>query len=384
MAETKPEFIHKELLQMRDITLNLETPAKPDVEDLLADTSWGTPGGTVYSNINARAAVRAMINPFYLTLRKSDQLMGCFGLSGRLTQEQNEELPYWLLRFFSIQKSVRQKDIDHSNKDKSREARKGEGNSMVKKVAGRFFSKPEGLELYGKSSEKSIIIALIEKENERSLGMSDSMGFTPIRQFRTLAVSRFFPKADKDAGLIKEEEKVEMLEKLNETYKNHCLYFKEHLFLTGKYYVLRKNGKIVAGLVANPAAWKMEELPGLTGKLAMNVVPKIPLLSRMFNPHHWRFLGMEGFYYEPGQINYLHTLMESVMKMTGYYAGLFWLDNNGQQFRDFMATKKKLGILNNFQNETPAEVVGRFNNIPEETIEGMKNKPAYISATDII
>jgi len=57
-----------------------------------------------------------------------------------------------------------------------------------------------------------------------------------------------------------------------------------------KYYVLKEGGEIIAGVSAIPSVYKVYDVPGIWGWVIMSILPKAPLLRRLFKPGEFRHL----------------------------------------------------------------------------------------------
>jgi hypothetical protein len=232
-----------------------------------------------------------------------------------------------------------------------------------------------------KEGDKHIMYAFLESMNERSKNLISQAGYEYVRSFLTVAFSRFSPGKDNRVSKLKEEEKPEILELLSDYYKNHSLFTTEYSFYGDKYYVLKEEGKIIAGVSAIPGIHKIYDIPGIWGRVIMNLLPRVPYYRRLFSPGEFRYLVFDAIYCKKGYEKNLATLFESVCASEGYYTGLTWLDDRSYLY-DKMRTEVNMGALNRMLNAKPGLVYIRFLNFDEKEKDGFYEAPAYISGFD--
>jgi hypothetical protein len=254
--------------------------------------------------------------------------------------------------------------------------------SFIKQQIFGLFAHPEVLAPPLPNTKRAIGYAYVESENQRSLQICSAFGFQKVRSFRTLPFSRFFPKKDSGLSKIKPEEQEEALQAVSRYYEDHNLFFPDHLFHGDHYYVLKRGGKMVAGLRVMPVNWVINHLPGFSGKLTLHLVPHLPLLSRLFNPQDFKFAAFEGLFSLPGHEAEVFTLMESVLADLKLHTGMLWLDDESEMYRFFL-NSGQLGLLHQLEKPSPVNILIRFGESESETVADYQNAPAYISALDM-
>jgi hypothetical protein len=181
---------------------------------------------------------------------------------------------------------------------------------------------------------------------------------------------------------IAEEEKAVMLGRLMDQYKETNFFFTSHVFHIGDYYVFEKENEIVAGLQAISDHWVVQNLPGVSGKLIMALLPSMPLLSRLFNPRDFKLALFEGIFVKPGHEADLFRLMESVLADMGLHTAFIPADSESPLF-EIVHQPHKLGLLNRLVSETPVQLIARFQGFSEAEVAAFREQPAYISAFDM-
>lgn len=366
--------MEKALLELRDLRLLLRDHPDERAIALLERTVWGSEGGANYLHLGTRDKIRATPNAYWMTLEKGDQLLGNFTFVGRNAFSAGVSYPSWYIRYFSLAEHLRVKGKRETEKPMR-------ADNFLRKAASRIFQDPSDLKIHGVEDDRAVFYAFVELTNARSQEMCASMGFQPLRKFNTTTFSRFYPKPHARVERTQAKDHAEVLEKTTEFYKDHSLFFSDHILMGNQHFVYRENGKIVAGVQAHPAHWVVDHLPGFTGNLIVKIAPYIPFLRRVFNPKSFRFVAFEGLFHLPGKEQFIPSLLESVLALMGHRAGLLWLDTEDP----LQATLKKvgrLGVLNKLKDDLPADVIGRFHAIPDQEVLALKNKPIYISGYD--
>jgi len=223
--------------------------------------------------------------------------------------------------------------------------------------------------------------AYVESRNERSRNMINQSGYEYIRSFLTVAFSRFNPKTKPAVSRLTPEEEPAMAALLDEQYRDYSFYTDEFSFLDHRYYVLRRNGEIVAGVGAIPAQYRVVNVPGLWGWLMMKALPHTPLFRRLFHPEAFRYVILNAIYCRKGSEDLLPDLFEAVCAEEGYNTALTWLDDHSMLF-EMLRTNRRMGALNRMLNAKPGLVYALFSGFTPAETEKFYDSPAYISGFD--
>jgi hypothetical protein len=368
-------FTHKEL------EVKVTDYANEGMLDILNHAVQGSEGGMRFQlqNIPARiAAYKDQIR--FVSLYRNNKITGTVGSCYRMTGQGNLRYPSSHLRYLAFH-SVYQSDI--SWKKRTKEIIKPEKDDTFKQKTLEIFSKPHLLDFKQvNENDKHIMYAFIESMNERSKNLVSQAGYEYIRSFLTVAFSRFSPKADSRVSRIStpvEKKKMESL--LLEYYRGHSFFSTDYAFYGDKYYVLKEEGEIIAGVSAIPSSYKIYDIPGIWGWIYMKVLPRAPYFKRLFHPEEFRHLVFDAIYCKKGKEKLLADLFESVCASEGFFTGLTWIDDRSDLY-DKLRSGVKMGALNRMLNAKPGLVYARFLNLTDKEKEYFYDAPAYISGFD--
>jgi hypothetical protein len=349
--------------------IEIEPKPADDVVDLLKNNVLGTPGKSMrYQQLRVIEKLDHINCPHFANIRKRDSIVGTCCFCERETGNDQKTLKSFYIRFFSFKEQYRKRTFNIKAGNKFNGRLKQEVKDLL-----------EGHGLINNSSE-AFFYAYVDPNNERSSRLCEEFGFIDLREFSTLSFSRFFPKKDTKVSRITKAEKPEVFELIKSEYKNHCLVSFENLFYKDNYYLLRnENGEILAGVQANLENWKIIEMPGISGKLILNLIPRIPLLKKLFN-RDFNFVAFETIICKSGFENKLSTLFESILADLKVNSALFWVDNQSDIYKKLNSLD--LGFISKVNKEVKAKVIGKFLNMNDNDINKIKNSPAYISSFD--
>jgi hypothetical protein len=343
---------------------------------LLQETVWGTPGGMRYMHVEGLEKARNLGNPWFLVLEKKQAATGvlCLDLSPLMNDLPKPNAFY--IRYFSVSEGLRRK----TKVEEAAEAKESKGQGLFKRFSKGFFDKPEQL-MAITGIEEALLYAYVEKENARSLEMVMQMGLMPVGEFKTWVFSRFFPKARAQARRMRPDERAKVKAKLEEAYSRHAFFTWDGIFYKDNFFVWEENGEIFAGLQAHDVRWKILEMPGRLGKVIVNVLPKVPLISRLVNPPKHHFAAVEGIFCKAGEEAKLQLLLESVMVELGCHSAVMWWDVKDPLLQRLKG-KVKWGLLQRLKDDLPVNVMAKQIGLEGPAEVGTLQSPIYISAYD--
>jgi hypothetical protein len=368
------------VFKYKDLEVRVSDHVNEEILYLLDHTIQGSEGGMRYSLQNVSPRIEAYGDKIrFVSLYKKNQVTGTIGSCFRISGQGNLLYPSTYLRYLAMQSTYQ---LERGWKKRRKKALVPEREDSFKQKTLEIFNKPHLLDLHDvKEGDKHIMYAFLESMNERSKNLISQAGYEYVRSFLTVAFSRFSPGKDNRVSKLKEEEKPEIIGLLSDYYKNHSLFTTEYSFYGDKYYVLKEEGKIIAGVSAIPGIHKIYDIPGIWGRVIMNLLPRVPYYRRLFSPGEFRYLVFDAIYCKKGHEKNLATLFESVCASEGYYTGLTWLDDRSYLY-DKMRTEVNMGALNRMLNAKPGLVYIRFLNFDEKEKDGFYEAPAYISGFD--
>jgi RimJ/RimL family protein N-acetyltransferase len=342
----------------KELTIELTNEINPDIQTLLWEMKWGT-NGPIYQKISNAEKDENIFQPYFMQLKKSGELIGMCTVSKRPIWFGEEEIMAAYLQHFSVKKEFQGQKY----------------SQLLIDTAKQYFENDIRIPFIG--------YAYIEGSNIRSQKAAQFIGYDPVRNFKTILFSRLFPKKNSNVRRYKTAEKPIILNQLKSFYKNHGFVHFTNTFHKDNYFILEREGQIVAGVQAYPVEWKILDMPGFTGKLIMNIVPKIPILGRLFQPKQHRFLVFDSLFCESGKEQDLIQLLEATLAEMQHYSGLLWLDTKDKLFINLEALNQ-WGLLDKVEGKLPVTTIAKIHHLPKDKIEQFKQMPMYIAGFDNI
>ncbi len=341
-------------------TLLVEREPSAGVTNLLLNNTIGTPGNSmVYRHCKTQVKLQHLPEPYFVSLRKKEAVLATCCFCKR--EEKGTTLFY--VRYFSFDEKFRKRGGQYLESP--------EKNSVIRNDIHQLLSGS----YFGQTSPGNIFYAYLDPQNERSRRLTEEFGFRRVGSFASMVFSRLSPRSVASAGALSANEWAAFKEELTAFYRSHRFFTLENLFYQGNYFVLKEHGEIVAGLQANPEEWRVLEMPGIGGKLLMNVFPRFKPLQKIFSPQY-RFLSLEGIYYKSGKERALEKLFEHVLHHFGVYSAVICLDTTSPVYR--FAKKLDFGLMGMLKKEKLMDVVVKENG-PVISTTG----PFYISCFDV-
>lgn len=371
-----------ELLKYLKLSISVEKEPSKDVKGLLANTILGTPGKLRYCHTSFNTKLPFLGRIYFIVLKKSDKLLGCIAFSQRSTLYKEDTVNSWYVRYFSIRAPLRAKSYKQK-KRKSQVKERPHRDNLLKLTTQKFFDDPTMLDdQIGNDPGGDLVYAYVEKENARSWGFTELIGFETVGRIHTSFFSRFSPKIDPHVHSIVKNDKEVILSGLREFYLEHTFYTEHNIFFGDNYLVWKENGEIVAGCQANPEVWKLVDYPGFLNKLFLNVLIRLPILSKRFDPGYFKFTAIEGIWYKKGFEKCLLPLFESACAFHDLYLAIIWLDSKSQLYSTIRHLGQ-LGIMDKFIKSAVGDIRVKFINWSEEDKQYYYKHPAYISCFDM-
>ena len=175
----------------------------------------------------------------------------------------------------------------------------------------------------------------------------------------------------------------EVLTLLKKQFEEHAIVQFNSIFLHDNYFVIRENGEIVAGCQFHRVHWVINRMPGMMGKVLMNVIPLIPVLNKLFNPKKFEFLGFEGIYVKPGFENKLVELFEGLLAKEKLKSAMYWMGKSCP-VRKRILENSKTGLIHSFIKESDVFIMAAFHDLNDEEISDLKSRPLFVSGFDYI
>ena len=313
-------------------------------------------------------------------LRKSGKMLGSVGFVGRQVSMNGISFDSWLIRYFSIKAPMR--SVPKKRKEKS-DLKSEEKRSTV---LGRFiqpvFADPSQLREKGPDPDQpSIIYALIEQNNLRSMNFSSQMGLETIGEVVGFTFSRIFPRRSGRMERLPVEEYEQMLSKITEYYREYTLFVADPIFKHGNYFVIRESGRIVAGIQYYPVTWKILDFGSSSVNRIAGLLSRLRWFRKRYNSEEMRLIALDGIYCEDGFEATLYELMEGVLNEAGVYVAMIMADT-GSGIYQLFRSKRRFGILHRLLGSQKADIRARFINIPQGIRQQFISRPTYIPTYD--
>jgi len=230
------------LLTYHNLTVDVETSPGEELMEHMRQTVMGQPGGLQYHHSNLEEKMKSGDENYFMYLRKSGKMLGSVGFCGKPTVTNGFAHDSWLIRYFSIKAPIK----GLPNKKKSKAELQDENKRTT--VLGRFiqpvFADPEQLRgEAGKESQPSIVFAIIDQSNLRSMNFSSQMGLETVGSMAGFSFSRLKPKHSERLEQAKESEHAAILDQIRAYYKDYTLFYDQSIFNNNDYYFIKEGGE---------------------------------------------------------------------------------------------------------------------------------------------
>ncbi len=346
-----------EIIYAKDqLVITVSKQASKEAIALLKRTVYGT-HGPKYQHTGQEKKCLHIADPYFFNLWVNENLAGAYCLSGRVVNIKIGKMKSYYGRYLTIHPQY---------------MGKGYGQ-LLKRKAVEYMEKV--------NKQPYLLYSYIEEHNQRSLKISENEGFLSIGKLDTVIFSRLYPKKDKRFQRLNSSELIHMLGLLEEAYKDYCLVNFEQVYYEQNYFILKDQGEIIAGVQANPIEWRIIDLPGLSGKIIIKIVPKIPIVKRLINPNKYQFVALEALYFKAGREADLFKLLESVIAHFQYTSALIVLDEKASICK-LLKDSGKLGIMNSLKSNISTLVMIQANGFDAINIKAHESQPIYTSSFD--
>lgn len=341
-----------------EVTLTQEFEFTPEIIDFLDSVTWGTED-TLYEHKRTQERIDSMYDPVLIVLRVGDQLAGMVVIERRLVHNVSFDCKAFYFRYLATKVNFR--------------------NRRYVGVFGRKLI----TKLRDAEKDKSFYYAYVESTNHRSMNYLKKIGYKEISTIRTMGFSRFFPRIDKRMRILDMDKKEEVIRLLKTYYRNHRLVHFNHIIQGTPYFALYEDDEIIAGVQPHPATWVVRNIPLRGGKILIRLLPYIPMIRSLFNPHKFQFIAFEGFYVKKGREEVLPKLFESVLAHFKLKSAMMWFDQVDPLY-DKLVAMGKMGLLHHFARSAETRLMGMPENLTPEEKEIVVHGPYYTAGFDFV
>ena len=343
------------------------TVAPQSVIDLLKNTLIGTEG-SLYQLLDTSEKIHRLDQPHFFYIERHQKALGTVTICERNVNLTHHVKQGLYIRYFAFD------PMFHGSGNKARER-----NSIFDQHWKKIFE-TGNLNDTESDIKSTFFWAYIDPQNLRSFRMNERFGFESAGSFETIAYSRFRPKKSMDVSRMRSDEKSETLAMIRDFYKDYCFFSDVHLFEQDQFFVLKKDGKIVAGIQANPARFKIISLPGLGGKIALKLFPALPFMRSIIYPAENKFLATEGLFWLPGYAHCVDELLAGVLAEMNHHVLMIWEDKTSHRIKSL---KLKWGLLQRIKKNNEVNIVLKTVNLPPHEEKILRSAPKYLSGFDM-
>jgi hypothetical protein len=367
------------LLTYHDLTVEVETTPPRELLDHIHGTTLGQPGSFRYQHVDLVDRLHAPGENYFMFLRKNGKMMGSVGFVGRHSQSGGVKHDSWMIRYFSIKAPLRA--VPKKRKEKADLRDENKRTTVLGRFIQPVFAHPSQLRGEEDAEKPSIVYALIDQKNLRSMNFSAQMGMETVGEVANFSFSRLKPRRSERLEQLPDSDKGEMVLLLKEFYSDYNLFYSNPLFKNQGYYVIRESGRVVAGIQEYPVSWRIVDYGSVLVNSLMRVLTRIPWVRSRVGSDELKMLAFDGIYCEPGYEKVLYELMEAVLARKGRYLAMLMMDQKSGLYQIFRKYGH-LGPLHRVLGTFMADIRVRFINIPAEAKNQFLAQPTYIPTYD--
>lgn len=343
---------HTVLFQNDTLQLVVKPVADAAVADLLKTIVYGA-HGIRYRHSGQELKIGQFRNPLYFHLFVDGILQGFYCLDRRTVTVPWGTVDGFYGRYLAVSEAFR-----------------GQGYGRLLKTEAVKYVESQ-------CTPPFLFYSYIEEKNVRSMRLSVQGGFASYGRLKTFVFRRLSPRADPRVSRIPSADLLAFLPQLNGAYATYGLKTNVRIGYRGNYFGLKEGAEWVAGVQANPVSWLFLNMPGASGWIMMNVLPRLPWLNRLFSPAY-RFLALEGLYVQPGKEQLLTPLLESILASFQLNSALIQIDGQDPLLP---AATTRMGIFSGFESVNTHVMVKAHGLTPEQQ-EQLQQAPIYCSSFD--
>ena len=313
-------------------------------------------------------------------LRKSGKMLGSVGFCSKPTETAGISHDSWLIRYFSIKVPI--KGVPKKRKTKADLKDENKRTTVLGRFIQPVFADPAQLREEKTSADQpAIIFAIIDQTNLRSMNFSAQMGLETVGSLAAFTFSRLRPRRSDRIESVEEKQQSDILKQIREYYRDYTLFYSDSIFKNNDYYIIREEGRMVAGLQIYQVTWKIVDFGNKLTNRAAGLFTRIPRLKKRIKKDEISFLAFDAIYCEPGREKALYELMEGVLERSDHTLAMMMMDL-GSDLYSIFRDRKKLGVLHKILGTSFADIRMRFINMPEEVKQTFLEQPTYIPTYD--
>lgn len=332
---------------------NIREKETPEIVALLNSVTLGT-NGAHYRHLDTTERIKDLDKPVFISLERNDRTIGNVTFCRRGN--------HWYVRYFAF-----------SPKFQSAGKKKSMGDSFIKKELNGFFQSV--LDGENENGQAESFYAYIDPNNEKSLWLSENLGFETIGKVATQTFSRVNPK---NSNRVKRSEDWNEMKDLVEIhFGDHQHFFLDQTCKAPFYTIQNQNGEFIAFAKTTISTWEIKRFPGKMGAVLIKIIPFIPRLNKLIRPKRQTFVVPEAVIVKDNDPKLLAELFEGILCHENMNLIIWWVDETETLYTD-VHTRVKWGLLNKLVGVSKVNIVQRSN------LQSNSDNPFYTSGFDFI
>lgn len=168
--------------------------------------------------------------------------------------------------------------------------------------------------------------AYVEETTEISLRISEHAGHSIEADIPLMLFTRLMPRDDTSVELVHASEQSKLLACLESLYSDHEFADFAASFRAEECFVYRRDDRITASVQAEILNWSVVSMPGLTGALLLNILPRVPGWNSILNLRDLKVVRFGNIYFADGAETDVFALAEACLARNQSRVGLIMLD----------------------------------------------------------
>lgn len=335
------------------VLIEVSSVCAENFEKFLNNIFWGA-DGFLYSESIELGKLSEFGNVYYVSLKKDGELAGLAVVQQKQMSVGHDIVNGYYMTNFAV----------------SRSAKSSIYVSLMVQHATRYFSEVLG--------DRGLLYAYVEKDNLASKRIAVKHGYEPVGIFSSVMFLKMFCKDDPAVRPLRSVEADAILKQI----KTHCdgqvLTDFDSSLNVADYYVLERDGKIVAGVQQDQMRWSVKAFPGISGYLLLKVLPSIPLLNKIVTPGDLRFIKFGNIFVELGFEGDLNKLIRTLLRRNRSNLGMLQFDTRCPAMNS-VVRHCKTGV---FKLSGDVELVAVYKNLTRNITRLIDSSPIHISIAD--
>ena len=321
------------------------------------EETWFGSQGVRYRKLAVGEHLGRFTAPAFLELRSGDRLVGTYVIEAGRLASAGIGATGWYRGLLTVNPEF-------------------QGRGLGRLVVDRTF---EWLDAHASgSAEASISWGCIERNNERSLRLLQSIGAIELGTLETRLVYRQWPREQVAIDVLGADAREEIRRAVDETYADCGL--TAAIPDEQPFYAVTRESRIVAGAHAAIARVDMERLGGWWDFMHDKLFRHVPPARRRFDPRNFTYLRLSNAVVLPGHEQVWKPLITTLAARFGVHMVMFAFDPRSRAHR----LLQDAGVFGRFADATRQEVamLATSWHVDRDTLAGIVAKPLGLGPRD--